>query len=76
MMFGSKQEVVPPPSPASWARSASGLDLFKYKKGKPRNPLIWRDSKRHIRAVNRHDRSVKRQILLALLSFLCHTSVC
>src|SRR6185437_2138789 len=49
---------------------------FKYKKEKPVNSLKSFDRKRHIVAINRHDRSVNRQNVLALLSFNCHTSVC
>ena len=49
---------------------------FKYKKGKGFNRLIWLDPKRQIQSVNRHDRSVKRQNVLALLSFNCHAPVC
>jgi hypothetical protein len=49
---------------------------FKYKKGERHNRLISLDPKRQLRALNRHDRSVNRQKLLALLTFNCHAPVC
>jgi hypothetical protein len=49
---------------------------FKYKKGERLNLLISLDPKRQIWTVNRHDRTVCRQKLLALLTVNCHTSVC
>jgi hypothetical protein len=68
-----------PPSPAYLA-ARSGVSFiescFKYKKEKAIKTLISLDPKRQFQTVNRHDRSVKRQNVLALLSFNCHTSVC
>jgi hypothetical protein len=58
------------------AASGQKREGFKYKKGKPLKPLKLLDPKRQLRAVNRHDRSVYRQKLLALLTVNCHTSVC
>jgi hypothetical protein len=51
-------------------------EAFKYKKGEWGNPLKLLDPKRQFQAVNRHDRSLYRQFVLALLSFNCHTPVC
>jgi hypothetical protein len=49
---------------------------FKYKKEEGPNRLISFDPKRQFPTVNRHDQSVNRQKLLALLSFNCHAPVC
>jgi hypothetical protein len=51
-------------------------EAFKYKKGERPKCLKFLDPKRQFRSVNRHDRSVDRQNLLALLSFVCHAPVC
>jgi hypothetical protein len=51
-------------------------EAFKYKKEERRNRLKLLDPKRQFQTVNRHDRSLYRQIVLALLSFNCHTPVC
>jgi hypothetical protein len=58
------------------AASGQKKEAFKYKKGEWGNPLKLLDPKRQFQAVNRHDRSLYRQFVLALLSFNCHTPVC
>jgi hypothetical protein len=69
---------VPPPSPAFWARSVAvrNFGCFKYKKEQWCKCLKLLDPKRQFLVVNRHDQSVKRQIMLALLSLHCHAPVC
>jgi hypothetical protein len=51
-------------------------EAFKYKKGERLKRLKFLDPKRQFQTVNRHDQSAYRQIVLALLSFNCHTPVC
>jgi hypothetical protein len=58
------------------AASGQKKEAFKYKKEEWPKRLKVLDPKRQFQTVNRHDRSVNRQIMLALLSFVCHTSVC
>jgi hypothetical protein len=69
--------LAPPPTALTWVARRRGKkrESFKYKKGKPPKPLKLLDPKRQLRAFNRHDRSVYRQKLLALLTVNCHTSV-
>jgi hypothetical protein len=57
-------------------RRGKKREAFKYKKGKWLKRLKSLDPKHQFQSVNRHDQSVKRQIVLALLSFTCHASVC
>jgi hypothetical protein len=58
------------------AASGQTQEAFKYKKGERLKRLKSLNPKCQFRTVNRHDWSVKRQKVLALLSFFCHTSVC
>jgi hypothetical protein len=58
------------------AASGQKKEAFKYKKGERLKRLKFLDPKRQFQTVNRHDWSVNRQNLLALLSFVCHTPVC
>jgi hypothetical protein len=58
------------------AAAGQKKEAFKYKKGEWLKRLKFLDPKRQFQTVNRHDRSVNRQNLLALLSFVCHAPVC
>jgi hypothetical protein len=58
------------------AASGQKKEAFKYKKGEWLKRLNFLDPKRQFQSVKRHDQSAKRQKVLALLSFKCHTSVC
>ncbi len=49
---------------------------IKYKKEEGRNLLKSLNRKRQNQAVNRQDRAVERQKLLALLSVICQCPVC
>ncbi len=51
--------------------AASNNKPFKYKKGKGLKGLISLNPKRQIRAVMRHNETVGRQKLLALLTVVC-----
>jgi hypothetical protein len=58
------------------AASGQKKEAFKYKKGEWLKCLKFLDPKRQFQTVNRHDRSVNRQNLLALLSFKCNAPDC
>jgi hypothetical protein len=51
-------------------------EAFKYKKGEWLKRLKFLDPKRQFQTVNRHDRSVNRQKVLALLASVCHAPDC
>jgi len=58
------------------AASGQKKEAFKYKKGDWLKRLKFLDPKRQFQLVNRHDRSVNRQNVLAPLSFVCHAPDC
>jgi hypothetical protein len=58
------------------AASGQKKEAFKYKKGEWLKCLKFLEAKRQFQTVNRHDPSVNRQNLLALLSFKCNAPDC
>lgn len=73
-----QQGLAPPPTALNCIarRRGQSKEAFKYKKGDRLKRLKFLDPKRQIQTANRHDPSAYRQIVLALLTFNCHTSVC
>src|ERR1700730_7681516 len=65
-------------SPACWNRARRRIELrvFSSKKGEHLNPLKSLNPKRQIQAVNRQERAICRQKVLALLSFVCQCPDC